>query len=315
MHVPIRSWSVLACAIAVLIMASTAAAQVEDQVSEYAAANGEGYLQPLADAIGADLNGGIWHTAYVPTEGFYIGLETRLLATFFNDEQKTFAYTPGLGDNEPVDGADLYVPTVVGPTEGGTIPTGIPPEIAYVPGFELNSFALAVPQIRIGSFKGTEAIFRYIALDVGDVELGNISLIGVGGRHSISQWMAPDFPVDIAAGFFWQKFELGEDLIDAQATTFGLQVGKRFPSGFAIIEPYGSISYNTFKMDVAYDFGDEDREIETIKLEMESDAAVRVTLGLHAQVGFMDLNGEYSFGDMNGFALGLGFAFRHLPEN
>ena len=314
MHVPVRSWSVLVCAVAMLMIASYASAQVEDQVGDYTAVNGEGYLQPLADAIGANLNGGIWHTAYVPAEGFYIALETRLLATFFGDDQLTFNYTAGPDDLTPIDTSNP-VPTVVGAAEGGVIPTTTPPGIAYAPGFDINSFALAVPQIRIGSFKGTEAVVRYIAIDAGDVELGNVGLIGVGARHSISQWMAPDFPVDIAAGLFWQNFTLGEDLIDATAMTFGLQVGKRFPSGFAVIEPYAAISYNTFEMDVEYEFDDGENEPELIKLAMESEAGVRATLGLHAQVGFLDLNGEYSFGETSQFALGLGFAFRHLPEN
>ena len=305
MRVPIRSWRVLACAVAMLIVASTATAQVEDQLSEYAEANGEGYLQPVADALGADLNGGIWHTAYVPQEGFYVSLETRLVAAFFGDDQRTFTYTPGPGDSEPDEGASLEVPTVVGDTEGGVIP----PDIAYAPGFDINSFALAAPQVRIGAFMGTEALFRYVALDVGDSEFGSMSLVGVGGRHSISQWMSPDFPVDLAAGFFWQSFQLGDDLIDARAMTFGVQASKRISSGFAVIEPYGCISYDTFKMDVTYEFEGDDREEETINLEMESDGAVRVTLGLHAQAAFLDLSGEYSFGNMNGFALGVGVNF------
>lgn len=313
MHVPIRSWSVVVCAVAVLVFAVSASAQIEDQVGDYTAANGEGYLQPLADAIGADLNGGIWHTAYVPVEGFYIALETRLLATFFGDDQQTFNYTAGPDDLTPVN-ATNPVPTVVGNPSGGVIPTTTPPGIAYAPGFDINSFALAVPQVRIGAYKGTEAVIRYIALDVGDVELGSVSLIGVGGRHSISQYMDPDFPVDIAAGLFWQKFTLGDELIDAQAMTFGVQAGKRFPAGMAVLEPYCGLSYNTFKMDVQYEYDDGERATETIKLEMESEAGIRATLGLHAQVGFLDLNGEYSFGSTNQFALGLGFAFRHLPN-
>ena len=295
MHVPIRSWSVLACAVAILIVASTAIAQVEDQLSDYTAANAEGYLQPLADALGADLNGGIWHTAYIPQEGFYLSFETRLVATFFSDEQRTFTY----------DGTSVDVPTVVGDAQGGTISPGAD----YAPGFDINSFALAVPQLRIGAFKGTEALFRYIALDVGDTEFGSLSLVGVGGRHSISQWMDPGFPVDIAAGFFWQKFTLGDDLIDMQAMTFGVQASKRISSGFALIEPYGCISYDTSKMDVTYEFEGGTAEDETINLEMESDGGVRLTLGLHAQAAFLDLSGEYSFGNMNGFALGVGVNF------
>ena len=48
---------------------------------------------------------------------------------------------------------------------------------------------------------------------------------------------------------------------------------------------------------------------------MESEGVVRAAVGLRAQLGFMDLNGEYSFGDQSGFALGVSFAFRSIPEN
>jgi hypothetical protein len=291
-----------------IVAASTCVAQIEDQVSEYAEDNGEGYLMPLADAMGSALNGGLWHSAYIPDDGIYFSVETRLIAVYFDDEQRTFTYTPGDADNDPIEGADLSVPTVVGDPEGGLIPTVVPPEIAYVPGFDINSFAIATPQIRIGGFRGTELIIRYIAFDAGDVELGNMSLLGLGGRHSISQYLDPEFPVDIAAGFFWQSFQLGDELIDAQAMTFGVQGSKRFPAGFAIIEPYVGIGYDMFSMDVTYECED-DCETETINLEMESDAAARFTFGLHIKAAFLDLNGEYNIAGQNGFALGLGFAF------
>ena len=197
---------------------------------------------------------------------------------------------------------------VVGDTEGGVIGVEGAPDAVYVPGFDINSFAIATPQIRIGGFKGTEFIIRYIALDVGDVELGNMSLLGLGGRHSISQYMSPDFPVDIAAGFMWQNFQVGEELIDATAMTFGVQASKRFPGGFAIIEPYVGVGYDMFSMDVTYDF-EGGTTVEPITLEMESDAAARFTFGLHIKAAFLDLNGEYNIAGQNGFALGLGFAF------
>ena len=307
MHVPIRSWSVLVCAAAMLLVASSAVAQIEDQVSEYAEANGEGYLMPLADAMGSALNGGLWHSAYIPSDGVYVNIETRLIAVYFDDEQRTFTFAIPEGTTL-VEGGSLDVPTVVGETVGGVIDVDGGPDPNYVPGFDINSFAIATPQIRIGGFKGTEFIIRYIAFDAGDVELGNMSLLGLGGRHSISQYLAPDFPVDIAAGLFWQSFKLGDELIDATAMTFGVQGSKRFPAGFAIIEPYVGVGYDMFSMDVTYDFEDE-AEVEPITLEMESDAAMRFTLGLHLRAAFLDLNGEYSIAGQNGFALGLGFAF------
>jgi hypothetical protein len=313
MRAPIRTWFVLAFVAGMLLAASYVSAQVEDQLDNYSATNGEGYMQPLADGIGAGLNGGIWRGAYVPKQGFYIALEFPLVATFFSDDQRTFKYTPTAGDNTPIE--DAWVPTVVGDTEGGTIPTTMPPEIVYAPGFDINSFALAVPQIRIGAFRGTEAVIRYISVDVGDTEFGSSSLIGFGARHCVSQWMGEDFPVDISAGFFYQSFKLGDDLIDATALTYGVQVGKRLPQGFAVLEPYATISYDTFEMDVTYDYENDDQEAETIELAMESEAAMKFALGLRAEVGFVNLNGEYSFGEQSGFALGLGIAFGTLQEH
>ena len=310
MRVPIRSLSVLACTVAVLLAASAATAQIEDQVGEYMDTNGEAYLQPLADAIGASLNGGIWHTAFIPEEGFYVSFETHLLAVYFDDDQRTFTYTPMPGDNEPIDTASLETPTVVGDPAGVVIETESLPYIATVPGFNMNSFALAVPQLRIGAYMGTEATIRYIAIDAGDTEIGNMKLMGFGARHSVTQWLGADFPVDIAAGFFWQNFELGEGLIDATAMTFGAMAGKEIQSGFAIIEPYFGLSYDTFKMDVSYDYEEDDQQTTAIDLEMESDASIRATIGLHVSAGFLDLNGEYNFGNMNGFAAGVGFKFQ-----
>jgi hypothetical protein len=293
-----------------LVIASSAAAQIEDRVSDYAEANGEGYLQPLADAIGSDLNGGLWHSAYIPEEGFYINIETRLINVYFDDEHRTFTYTPMETDQDPTGSASLDVPTVVGDPEGGIIPTDAPPEIAYVPGFNINSFAVAVPQIRVGAVMGTEAIIRFIpAVEFGDVELGSMSLFGIGARHSISQYMAPDFPIDLAAGFFWQSLKLGDDLIETQAMTFGVQGSMAFAAGFAIIEPYAGIGYDMSSTDVSYVF-DEDGPDETpIDLALETDGAARFTVGLHLRAAFLDLNGEYNFAGMNGFALGVGFGF------
>jgi hypothetical protein len=263
---------------------------------------------PLADAMGSALNGGLWSSAYIPSDGVYVNIETRLIAVYFDDEQRTFTYNLPEGTTA-MPGESLEVPTVIGDTEGGVIDLDGDPHAEYVPGFDINSFAIAAPQIRIGGFKGTEAIFRFIPpLDVGDVELGEMSLIGFGGRHSISQYMGPDFPVDIAAGFFWQSFKLGDELIDAQAMTFGVQGSKQFPAGFAIVEPYVGVGYDMFSMDVTYDFEDEG-DVEPITLEMESDAAMRLTFGLHLKAAFLDLSGEYNIAGQNGFALGLGFAF------
>lgn len=297
----IRSLAVLGCALTVLAAALTASAQIEDQISAYTGVNAEGYLGPLAQAVGADLNSGLFHSAYIPEDGFHVSLETGLMAVLFSDDDATFMATTELGFSPET---TVEAPTVVGPGDAVVVEGDLGTAFAFPGGFDLTSFALAAPQIRVGSVRGTEALFRYIAVDAGDVEVGNVSLFGVGLRHSVSQYMTEP-PVDIAAGFMYQSFKLGDELIDATAFTFGVQASRRFPSGFAVIEPYAGLSYDYFQMDVSYD----DQDENPIALEFDADSGIHLTLGLHAQAAVLSLYGEYNLASQSGFAFGMGFGF------
>ncbi len=297
-----RSLAALGCVVLVLIASIPASAQIEDAISAYTGANAEGYLEPLAQAIGANLNNALFHSAHVPEGGLHVSLELGLMAVLFSDDDGTFSATTEMGfsPETTVDNAS----TVVGPTgaiivdgDGGTA-------FAFPGGFDLASFALAAPQLRIGSFKGTEALIRYMAFDTGDVEIGDVDLQGYGLRHSISQYF-PGLPVDIAAGIMYQRFKLGDDLIDATAFSFGAQASMKLPLVFATIEPYAGLSMDTFKMDVEYD--DEDGDPVSVKFDSRSTA--HLTLGLHAQVTVVSLYGEYNIAEQSGFAFGMGFGF------
>jgi hypothetical protein len=295
----------LVAAAVVVLACGTASAQIEDQISAYTGDNAEGYLQPLSDAIGADLNGGLWTSAYIPPDGFHMSLDTRIVAVLFSDDDETFDAVPedGFSPETPVE-----APTVVGPGDAVVIQGDGGTSFAFPGGFSLNSFTLAVPQVRVGSIRGTEALIRYIAVDTGDVEIGNLSLYGFGLRHSISQYMDDPVPVDLAAGFFWQSFSLGEDLIDARAFTFGVQASKRLKAGFVLFEPYLGLSVDTFSMDVAYEYeGDEDPV--DIDLSFESSTTFRGTIGMQMTASIIGLNAEYSLSERSSFAFGLSLGF------
>jgi len=310
MGMSMRSLACVVCVASILLTAGVAAAQIEGQLSAYTGDNAEGYLQPLADAIGTDLNGGLFHSAYIPEEdGLHIYLETRVIAVKFSDDDKTFS---GVAESGfvPETAGDLpaTVPTVVGDGDAVVIDGESGTSFAFPGGFDLGSFTIAVPQLRIGAYKGTEALVRYFAIDTGDVEIGDLRLYGGGLRHNISQYMPAPFPVDLAAGFFWQKFELGDDLISANAFTIGVQASKRFPAGFIYIEPYGGVSYDMFSMDVNYDYESGD-DVEEMALEFESTSTARLTMGLNFAAPVLNLNAEYSIASQNSFSFGLGFGF------
>ena len=296
-----RSLAALGCVVLVLLASIPASAQIEDAMSAYTGANAEGYLEPLAQAIGADLNSALFHSAHIPEGGLHVSLEVGMMAVLFSDDDETFMATTEMGFSPET---TVEAPTVVGPGGAIIVPGDGGTAFPFPGGFNLASLALAAPQLRIGSFRGTEALIRYMVFDTGEVEIGNVDLQGYGLRHSISQYL-PGLPVDIAAGIMYQRFKLGEDLIDATAFSFGAQASMSVPLVFATIEPYAGLSMDTFQMDVAYD----DEDNDPVSVEFDSRSTAHLTLGLHAQVTVVSLYGEYNIAEQSGFAFGMGFGF------
>jgi len=296
-----RSLAALGCVALVLLVSVPVSAQIGDAISAYTGANAEGYLGPLAQAIGANLNSALFHSAHVPEGGLHISLDLGLMAVLFSEDDETFMATTEMGFSPET---TVEASTVVGPIDAIIVPGDGGTTFAFPGGFDLASLALAAPQIRIGSFKGTEAVIRYLVYDTGDIEIGDVDVQGYGLRHSISQYI-PGLPVDIAAGFMYQSFKLDEGLIDATSFSFGAQASMKLPLVFVSIEPYAGLSLDTFKMDANYD--DDDGDPVSVKFDSRSTA--HLTLGLHARVAVVSLYGEYNIAEQNGFAFGLGVGF------
>jgi len=180
--------------VAAIVLASAipSHAQIENQLKAYTGANATGYLKPLADAFGADLNDGLFNSAYVPTSGFHLNIELRMMSVIFGPDDETFIATTE-GNFTPAQ--QVVAPTVVGPGDAKIVIGDGGTSFAFPGGFSLHSFALAVPQLRISSLGGTEALVRYFAINTGDVEIGDISLIGFGLRHKS--------PSTFRRGFRW----------------------------------------------------------------------------------------------------------------
>jgi hypothetical protein len=301
--------AVTVCALSVLMISSACLAiDIEDQLSAYTGENGVGYLQPMADAVGSNLNSGLFQSAHIPTSGMYFAVELKVMSVLFSDDDRMFDAKTEAGFSPST---TAEAPTVVGPGEVVIVPGEGGTSFIFPGGFDLNSFALVAPQLRFGSYMGTEALIRYFALDVGDTDMGTLTLFGFGLRHSISQYLGPDFPVDLAGGFFWQSFKLGEnnaggDLLDASAFTIGVQASKRYGAGMAYVEPYAGLSMDRFSMDVSYEIEGIEEPVVT-DIEFETSTTVHLTLGLAARFAFVGANAEYNIADQSGFSLGLSF--------
>lgn len=291
----------------VVVLVAPAAAQVEDQLSAYTGQNATGYLQPLADAFGASLNDGFFHSAYIPKSGFKASLEIKVMGVIFADEDRFFRATTESGF-QPQTEADA--PTIVGPGEATIVPGAGGTQYAFPGGLDLNSFGLAVPQLRLYGIMGTEALIRYIAFNTGDAELGDLSLYGFGLRHSISQYLGAggqEFPVDLAAGFMWQSFTVGEndagdDLLSSDAFTIGVQASKRFGFGLLAAEPFTGLSIDTFGMTLDYESDVTGSQLE-VEFDNETSLHWTVGLGFNFLIGYV--HGEYHVASQNSFSFGL----------
>ena len=269
--------------------------EIEDLVSRYTSENGQGYLQPLADAFGSNLNSGLFHSARIPRFGLNIELSLETATALITDEQKTFtATTDGLF--EPVQSAE--VPTIFGDADpyevqgtGGTVYT-------FPGGFAVDRLPIAVPQIAVGSFMGTQGVLRYINLDLGE-NFGTLKLLGYGFRHSLSQYL-PLLPVDLAATFFRQKFELG-DIVQASATYYGIMASKR--SG--MLELYAAYGFGSSDLDISYEYEGAEGP-EQISFNLQSESASRLTLGLALTLSRLNVHADFSMGSSNVAGLGVG---------
>jgi hypothetical protein len=299
-------WCGLVALVLAAVLAVPVAAQVEDQLSAYTGENATGYVQPLADSFGATLNSGFFRTAYIPTTGPRISVELLVMGLYFSDDQRTFpATTEGMFLPEQTAAA----PTIVGSNHAMIIDGSGGAKYAFPGGLDMDSFGMLAPQLRIGALFGTEAVFRYAVVNTGDSEIGDLNLLGLGARHSVSQYFGKMFPVDLAIGFIWQSFTVGEnsrgeDLIDSDALSIGVQASKRLPFGFATFEPYTALSYDSFQMTLDYD-SDATGTTEPIKVDFDRQNTGHWTFGLNFNLVIASLYAEYNVASTSSFGFGL----------
>jgi hypothetical protein len=287
----------------ILSLGAPVSAQVENQLSAYTGANAKGYLQPLSDAIGTTLNTGFFRSAYLPVSGIQWGLEVLVMGLQFSGEDRMFdATTEGAFLPEQT----VSAPTVVGQGDAILVSGANGTSYAFPGGFDLNSFGMLAPQLRISSFRGTEVVGRFALVKSGDAELGDILLWGIGGRHNISQYLGENFAVDISAGLIYQKFtagqnSAGDDLLDSDAFSLGANLSRRFPVGFATFEPYTALSYDTYSMTVQYE-SDLDGP-QTIDFGRTNTA--HWAIGANFNLIYANVFAEYDISSMNSFGFGL----------
>ncbi len=287
---------VLMCLVSIFLIFSPLTAQkIEDFVSSYTNQNGQKYMQPLGDAFGANLNSGWYHSARISTMGIHIYVGAEVMVAQIGDKQKTFtattegSYYPETAIEAPTVFGDIKPVSVSNSTAGITY--------TFPGGMDVKMVPLIVPQVTVGSIMGTEASIRWVDFKIGK-DLGKLSLMGVGVRHSISQYI-PLIPVDLSVGFFMQNFKVG-DIVKATSTFMGVQGSVKA----SILTLYGGIGYEKANIKINYtsDYGD-------ISFNFDAKNKVRMNVGAALNLIGLNIHADYNLATQNVLVLGVGLGF------
>ena len=333
----------IAAAIALFLLVPTLQAQdLGETLEGIGPAYAEAYVQPLVDAFGADVNSGLFHSAkigggIVPVVDLYLGV--KVFGAFVTSADQTLdltyvapqSFTASNGENYTVDVTYSIdgAPTVFGEDEAGVVVASInevvdagpdgqtgtsddivineQTELELAPGLIQTSIApLPMPQARIGSAFGTDLMIRFLPrIEMSD--LGSIGFVGLGLRHSVSQYV-PLLPVNVAAQLTWQKLGIqdadDEEVLGASMWALSVMASK----SFLVASLYGGLQLESSSVDLDYTFVDPDGELpdQEISFSMSGRNKVRMVAGAALNMGPLVLNVDYNLGSVNVVTAGLG---------
>jgi hypothetical protein len=288
--------------VVLLFSTSPAAAQteLEKTLKQFSGDAVSGYIQPAADLFGANMMAGQYRTAAIPLMGFNISFDIVGMVALVGDDQKKYTAKTPDGFNP----ATFETATIFGDL-GTTVPNSSFPSLQYrgKDGIITSSvMPLAVPQLRIGSIAGTEAMIRFITVPkVGDGAFPEITLFGGGLRHSISQYL-PMIPLDLAVAGFYTTFKTG-DIIDVKGYSFGVHASKEF----ALVTVYGGLAYESTTMKISYVSTDPNFPGQLVDVSLDGANTFRATVGLNLSLGVFHIFGDVNVGNVTHFSGGIGF--------
>jgi hypothetical protein len=278
---------------------TNAQTELEKAIQQYNANTVGGYLQPIADLVGANMHAGFYHSAYIPTSGFSIGVDIIAMGSLVKDGQKTYTATAPSGFAP----GSFETATIFG-GKGTAVTNQTNNSLQYKGSdgiFNTSIFPMAAPQLRIGSLYGTELVLRFLATpSLGNNKLPVLTFWGAGARHSISQYI-PNCPVDIAASFFYSNLTFG-DLIKANGMSFGVQASK----SIKILMLYGGLSYEKSTMDLSFKTTDP-TSAPLVDVSLTGANKFRATVGVGVNFGIFKVFADANFGTVTNYSGGIGF--------
>lgn len=290
---------VVGAAVFLLLWPGSLAAQdggkFERTLEQYGEETVVGYVKPMADLLGANINSGFAIGARIPRMRPSFHLEIVAMGAMVRDAQKVYiASTPPGFSPEQAETATIFGGT------GTLVTSDVDPALQYRFSDGLLTADLvpfAAPQLRVGGILGTEAVVRFAMIPQdGEGDRPEARLLGIGVRHSISQYL-PLLPVDIAAGVFYNSLTVGE-YVDLDALSFGAHASRSIP----FLTVYGGASWERTTLRLSY--SGEEGEVD---VEMQGSNTARMTGGVVLRLGIVSIFGDASLGNVTNFTGGIRF--------
>lgn len=307
-------------ALAVLAIPAAAHAQdgdVEARIEQLGSENAKLYTHPVTSGFVAGMNSGWFHSAE-PLSPLGIEVQLKVMGALIPEEDETFE--PVLPDEISAGGQtfqDPYVirggrttsPTAVKDTTGATLElrdqvrqqmlaSGVDPSkfepIPFPRGFDIPAVPMATIQGNLGLPLGTEASVRFVPSVELDPDAGSVESFGVGGKHSVSQWLGDGFPLDLAVAGGFQSFDVGT-YMEADTKQFSVIASKNL----AVLTLFGSVGWESSDVKVEYTLQNPKLPDSgtRIAFEDEGENERRATLGFGLDLLFLKLNAAYSFAE------------------
>jgi hypothetical protein len=291
-------WGAMAVLILQPVGSSWAKSDFQKGLERYNGQTVKGYVKPLVDLFGANMQAGFYHSASLSAVRPYVELDVIGMGSLVTSDQETYqARTP-----DGFDPATFETATLFG-KEGATVTDRNNPQLQYRGSdgiIDATVFPLAVPQLSVG-FLGTQAIARFIMTPkIGDNAFPKTTLLGLGLRHSVSQYFVLS-PVEVTAGVFYNRFTIG-DLV----TYGGLSVGAQASRRFGLAEVYGGLAWDSSTMNVKYETEDPFAHGTEVDIDMKGDSTFRLTVGSALHLKAFKLFADANLGPVINFSGGIG---------
>ena len=308
----------------VLIIISSLGAQLlEHKLEAFSKQNAKGYLQPLANSMGANLNSGLFTTAKI-LGPFKPSVSIGSAIVSISSSEKSFQATPPntkftgaidpLTDNNIYDTKKVKTATVFGKKGGKFITT---PEAAdfyndlsLPDGANLSLLPLPFATVSLGLPFDNEIMIKGLPPTSIDQKIGKIYFIGGGVKHGLTQWI-PGLkvtPIDLAIQGIYQDMDIAKIItIRSYGANF---IGS---INIPLLGFYSGIGYEHTSLEARYKYNQLQPET-TIKIsqkvKLEADNDWKFTIGAkYKPFPLTNIHFDYTFANTASMNLGIGIGF------